>query len=262
MNVYKAVFFDFGDTLAPTSPVPLSKRLRMTFEEAGLARALGLDLPDDETLQNFHEECAALAGWPVDPGWEDQYKSFYDRWAAILLKRLNAETVKAADAAPEFAETFRDISDRSRIAFEDCVPMLEKLRAMGLRLAIVSNNDGTLARRMKYMKLFDYFEIVVDSAIVRSNKPDAGIFKHALEATGMKPAHVLHVGDLYDADVEGSAALGMDAAWINRGYAPFPESKHRPHFVIRSLLELPDLVQAADLANGKKRPSSANLRRP
>lgn len=244
MPLYKAVFFDFGDTLAPTSPVPLPRRLRTAFDETSLHRQLNLALPDDESLHCLHEESAAHAGWPVDPGWEDQYEKFYTVWAGILLKRLGAETSASAEAAPRFAATFRDVSDRSRTSYDDCVPMLTELKQMGLRLSIVSNNDGTLARRMKYMKLYDFFEVVADSAIVRSNKPDAGIFQHVLDATKLDPRDVLHVGDLYDADVEGSGALGMDCAWINREHAPFPDTtKYRPRFVLRNLMELPGLVK-------------------
>lgn len=248
MPLYKAVYFDFGDTLAPSNAVPLPRRLRMAWSELQLDQALGLALPaDDEALHDYHEECASVAGWPVDPGWEDQYQAFYKRWAAVLLKRLGAETLPAAEKAEAFAETFRDVSDRTRAPFEDCIPMLEKLKSMGLRLSIVSNNDGTLARRMKYMKLYDYFEVVADSALVRSNKPDAGIFKHVLDANGLRPREVLHVGDLYDADVEGAGELGMDCAWINRARKPFPAAtKFRPRFVIRNLMELPALVEEVE----------------
>ncbi|MCW8133681.1 MAG: HAD family hydrolase [Planctomycetota bacterium] len=252
MPLYKAVYFDFGDTLAPSSPVPLPQRLRTAFQETDLHRRLSLALPDDdEALHCMHEESAAHAGWPVDPGWEEQYEKFYTVWAGILLKRLGAETAASAEAAPAFASAFRDVSDRSRTAYEDCVPMLDELKRMGLRLSIVSNNDGTLARRMQYMKLFDYFEVVADSALVRSNKPDAGIFKHVLDATGLQPREVLHVGDLYDADVEGSGAMGMDCAWINREHLPFPAApKYRPRFVLRTLMELPALL--ADVPQYKR----------
>jgi putative hydrolase of the HAD superfamily len=46
-------------------------------------------------------------------------------------------------------------------------------------------------------------------------KPDPRIFTCALERTGARPDHTLHVGDLYHADVLGARAAGLHALLLD-----------------------------------------------
>src|SRR5882672_4242011 len=92
---------------------------------------------------------------------------------------------------------------------------LERLRAAGVRLAVVSNSEGTIDAMLTEVGLRPYFETVVDSAIVGSVKPDARIFQIALERLSLGPADVMMVGDLPTADVFGPRALGIRAALVD-----------------------------------------------
>ncbi|HYH48605.1 MAG TPA: HAD-IA family hydrolase, partial [Acidimicrobiia bacterium] len=51
--------------------------------------------------------------------------------------------------------------------------------------------------------------IVIDSDVVGVAKPDPAIFHLALEACGVAPERVLHVGDTVGADVKGALAAGV-----------------------------------------------------
>jgi len=92
---------------------------------------------------------------------------------------------------------------------------LERLRAAGYRLAIVSNSEGTIDAMLTEVGLRGYFETVVDSAVVGSVKPDARIFRIALERLDLPPTDVVMVGDLPTADVFGPRALGIRAALVD-----------------------------------------------
>ena len=92
---------------------------------------------------------------------------------------------------------------------------LERLRAAGFRLAVVSNSEGTIDAMLGEVGLRPYFEVIIDSAVVGSVKPDARIFQIALERLGLLPADVMMIGDLPTADVFGPRALGIRAALID-----------------------------------------------
>ena len=92
---------------------------------------------------------------------------------------------------------------------------LERLRAAGFRLAVVSNSEGTIDAMLDEVGLKPYFETIIDSAIVGSVKPDARIFQIALERLGLPPDDVMMIGDLPTADVFGPRALGIRAALID-----------------------------------------------
>jgi HAD superfamily hydrolase (TIGR01509 family) len=104
----------------------------------------------------------------------------------------------------------RGASDRLwRLVLPGVPEGLAAFRALGLRLVVVSNSDGTAERGLAAAGLRPYFEAVMDSAIVGFEKPDPRIFEHALAAIGCAPERAAHVGDLYHADVTGARAAGV-----------------------------------------------------
>ena len=92
---------------------------------------------------------------------------------------------------------------------------LERMRARGLTLVVVSNSDGTAERGLEAAGLRPYLSAVIDSSVVGYEKPDARIFEHALRQSGARPERTLHVGDLYHADVAGARAAGIHAVLLD-----------------------------------------------
>jgi len=91
---------------------------------------------------------------------------------------------------------------------------LDRLRAGGLRLGVVSNSDGRVEEALAAAGLRDCFDVVLDSALVGVEKPNPAIFRAALAALGVAPAEALYIGDLYDVDVLGARAAGMEAVLL------------------------------------------------
>ena len=117
---------------------------------------------------------------------------------------------------------------------------LQRLRAGGFRLAVVSNSEGTVEAMLIEQQLRDYFDTVVDSAVVGVAKPDPRIFEIALERLGVAAADALMVGDSPSADVDGASAAGVRAALIDP-YDFYPWSR-APRF--RDVPALTDLLLA------------------
>lgn len=98
---------------------------------------------------------------------------------------------------------------------------LARLRELGLKLAVVSNSDGRAEEGLRAAGLHDYFDLVLDSAHVGVEKPDPRIFRIALERLGVPAEAALYVGDLYEVDVVGARAAGLDVVLID------PRGDHR-----------------------------------
>lgn len=92
---------------------------------------------------------------------------------------------------------------------------LAALRAAGVKLAVVSNSDGTIEQGLERVGLREHLDAVVDSARVGFEKPDPRIFVHALEATASLPARSAHVGDLHAVDVVGARAAGVHGILVD-----------------------------------------------
>ena len=56
--------------------------------------------------------------------------------------------------------------------------------------------------------------MILDSALIGVEKPDPAIFRAALTALGVAQDEALFVGDLYDVDVVGARAAGIEAVLL------------------------------------------------
>jgi FMN phosphatase YigB (HAD superfamily) len=93
---------------------------------------------------------------------------------------------------------------------------LQALASAGVRLAVTSNSDGTVAdllARHEWVQVGPGpgvpVEVVTDSGALGVAKPDARVFNATIDALGLPAGRVLHVGDSVVYDVDGAAAVGM-----------------------------------------------------
>ncbi len=100
--------------------------------------------------------------------------------------------------------------------FPEVEEVLVELRRRGYRLGIVSNWDSRLLPICEGLGLIGHVEFVLASAIVGVEKPDSRIFQQALSRMGVPAQRAVHVGDDYEADVEGARGAGIDAVLLDR----------------------------------------------
>jgi len=164
------------------------------------------------------------------------------RYFDLVLLRAGVTPSAASDAA--FVE-MDDYHARENLWEEipaEVVPALERLRASGLRLVVVSNANGRLRAAFARIGLARWFDVIIDSTEVGCEKPDPRIFRIALERAGTSPARTVHVGDLFHVDVVGARAAGI------RGVLFDAADLYRDHDCprVRTLTVLVDLLEAGD----------------
>jgi FMN phosphatase YigB (HAD superfamily) len=204
-----AVLFDaYGTLLELDDPVG---RL-----QAGLAEGGYVHRPE-EVAAAFHAEVA-------------HYRRHQDlgRDAAgldVLRTQCAAVFADALPSAPPVpvAKTILVNAFRFRL-FADVIPALNRIRAAGIRLGVVSNWDVSLTGVLEECGILDEFAAVSASAVVGVRKPDPAIFLHALDQLSVDAADAVHVGDDPVLDVEGARAAGICAVRIDRGKVGTPGS--------------------------------------
>lgn len=92
---------------------------------------------------------------------------------------------------------------------------LARLKAAGIRMAVVSNSEGTVEAMLKSVGLDRYLETVVDSWVVGVAKPDPAIFRIALERLGVPASSAVMLGDVPAIDVDGARAAGVTPILID-----------------------------------------------
>lgn len=95
------------------------------------------------------------------------------------------------------------------------VAALDRARAAGVRVAIVSNSEGQLDALLVRVGVRASVDLVLDSAVVGVEKPDPRIFALALDHFGVPASRALHLGDVYATDVLGARAAGVRVALID-----------------------------------------------
>jgi len=169
------------------------------------------------------------------------------------LAGQHADFWKVTEDALDFALASLGIEDgelRERLmgAYErlgpypDARPALEKLKAAGLRLAILSHGaPRMLGTAASNAKLADLLELVVSIEEVGIYKPAPAVYRRAVERLGLWPGEILFVS-ANGWDAFGAKAFGLRVAWCNRSAQPPERLPAKPDAEIRSLSELPALV--------------------
>lgn len=94
------------------------------------------------------------------------------------------------------------------------VEALEEIRSSGIRIAVISNSDGSVRSSLDEAGFGGLFEFVIDSHEVGVKKPDPAIFTHALDRLDLQPSEVWYVGDSEYHDVGGARSAGLAAGWL------------------------------------------------
>jgi HAD superfamily hydrolase (TIGR01509 family) len=183
----------YGTLVELADPVPALRE--------GL-RALGVDRDDDEVRRAFAKEVAYYRERSHEGRDEATLHALRCECVAVILDDLGSD-LDPATFVDGFAGAMRfALLPGAREAGE-------RLRRLGLEVAVVSNWDVGLQEHLQGLGLDGL--TVVTSAEAGAPKPDPAVFRVALDRLGARPERALHVGDS-EADEEGAGAAGMHFA--------------------------------------------------
>jgi HAD superfamily hydrolase (TIGR01509 family) len=122
---------------------------------------------------------------------------------------------------------------------DDVIPALQRLRASGRKLVVVSNANGRMRAALDRVGIGPHVDLVIDSHEEGVEKPNPLIFERALARAGSRPESTIHMGDLFHTDVVGARAAGLRAVLLDIADLYGDHDCER----VRSLSELADLLE-------------------
>ncbi len=137
-----------------------------------------------------------------------------EAWSEIVHKTFAG--LHPEESLPRLFRSLWDTFGQAR-CFEilpGVIEVLENLKARGLPLCVISNNDARQYRVFDEIGLRKYYDFLVLSAEVGMAKPEPGIFRQAEQHFGLRPEHLLHIGDSPSEDSAGAQAAGWHALQI------------------------------------------------
>jgi HAD superfamily hydrolase (TIGR01549 family) len=142
-------------------------------------------------------------------------------------------------------ETYSHHHRQSLRLFDDVDEVISLLQQR-VSLALVTNGASDTQREaLRVLNIEHRFGAVAISGELGVAKPDARIFRVALDRLGFDPANAWHIGDDLNTDVAGAKAAGLTAVWLNRGGESRKQGVARPDHEIRSLRDLAGLLSGA-----------------
>jgi putative hydrolase of the HAD superfamily len=228
-----AVFFDAGGTLVDAKP---------SFPElfAQVLRRAGHDVTPETigahwqiVFDRFRAAGEAEELWTTS---DERSREFWHGVYRMFLAEIGLPPEHLVDAV------YREFTDRRNYGlYDDVLPVLETLRAAGVRLGIVSNFERWLDALLEDCGVRWMFDVRVISGFEGVEKPDPRIFRLALDRAGVEASAVAYVGDLPELDIDPARAVGMLPVLIDRRDR-FPDAGVAR---IRSMGELPSVLGVA-----------------
>jgi putative hydrolase of the HAD superfamily len=201
----RAVLFDIDDTLFSTTQ--FAKVARRNAVHAMVQT--GLDLPEEVVLRELEEVLA-------------EFSSNYDHHFDQLLKRLRPKSLQNVNPALIVAAgiaAYHDTKFRELRPFEDVVPLLSALRAVGVTTGIITHG-WTIKQAEKIVRLglvphLDPRAVFISDQLGIS-KPNPKIYALALRDLGVSAGEAMYVGDSPSHDITPPKSIGMRATWAKR----------------------------------------------
>jgi len=228
----KAVLFDLFHTLvcvpppATTGETPVPEILgvsteewhRLYYDDDVFGRCLGRVTDGVEAMR--------LVAHAIDP-------------------RIDEQRILAA------VESRRRRFELGLVAIEESIlSALDKLRAAGIRTAIVSDAGADDVESWSRCPLRTRMDATIFSFEVGCRKPDPRIYRHALAALGVSPADAVFVGDGGSDEHTGARAVGMSSVLVTRLFSLWWPDKvdARRGYADWEFEDVPAFVEALDLA--------------
>jgi phosphoglycolate phosphatase len=190
--------------------------------------AVAFDL-DGTLLDTVHDLAAAvnltLAGEGLAPLPVDVVRNMVGRGVADLLARALTRARGApprdgevAGLLPGYQDGYAAILGRQTRLYPGVVAGLDRLRAAGFALAVITNKATRfVAPHLVHAGIAEYFGTVVGGDDAVAKKPDAAPLALAASRMALPPARMLMVGDSVN-DVAAARAAGSPVVVVPYGY--------------------------------------------
>lgn len=240
-----AVLFDFGHTLMDFGRTEEALRGAYAVIRDRLATWVEDRAPPeiDELVERIAEEVDRM----VERSYQERRLEeldiitlFDDAFAGLGYKLPQ-------DLLQQVAELDHDALVQSVRIEPETIETLEKLKADGLRIGLVSNVSQLphlLHRDLQNFGIAPLMDGVTFSSELGIRKPRPQIFLNALEQVGAKPGESVFVGDRLVDDIAGAHAVGMRAVLTRQYRREDPADDIRPDATIERITELPGILAA------------------
>jgi phosphoglycolate phosphatase len=219
-------------------------------------KAVTIDL--DGTLADTIPDLAAAANMMLSelgrPGLDvERIRTFVGKGIPHLVERALAGGLDGAvpgelleRALPIYERCYAAVNGRHTVIYPGVRDGLQRLRAMQLPLACVTNKTGRFtAPLLEHLGIASSFEQVIAGDTLPRKKPDPAQLLHACRGFGIEPREMLMIGDSVN-DAKAARAAGCPVFCVTYGYNEGRDVRELDvDAIVPSLIEATRLIQKA-----------------
>ncbi len=231
MNKYKHVFFDLDHTLWDFE-TNSKQALTKIFEDNGLIEK-GVS-----SFGKFHHKYQ-----PINDRYWARYHNGFATKEQVRVGRfydtLKEFGIDNRALAEIMATAYVELSPKMTALFPDAVEVLKYLQVK-YKMHLITNGFAEVQWiKIEQSGLRPFFEHIIISEEVGTQKPDKAIFEIAMQRSGANTDDCIMVGDNYNTDIVGAKNAGIDQVFFNPG----KNRKREPvTYEIIELKELKDIL--------------------
>ena len=190
------------------------------------AAIIDLDGTMLDTLPDFQVAINGMrAGFGLAPITQQQIGLMVGKGSEHLIRSVlaldwDAATITARidEAMAAYQRHYLSINGNHSALYPDVIAGLQALKALGLRLACVTNKPISFATPLLKLKGLDgYFDVVYGGDSLPRKKPDPLPLQTVCRDFGLQPAQVVAIGDSSN-DAQAARAAGCPVLTVPYGY--------------------------------------------
>jgi HAD superfamily hydrolase (TIGR01509 family) len=234
--VPKAVFFDLDETLI-RHDTPITE----LFKAVTRPHLADTSAPGWE---RFHQHLTQQAGqlWQDIAVQQGHGEAGFRAMFRSSLRHVGDDPAQAERMVDAFVAAVLESTGPTAGAHA----VLDELAAAGIATGIITNGFSFLQKRKATAHgLTERVRFVVTSEDAGAHKPDAAIFRLALDRVGLDARDCWHVGDHRTNDIAGALDAGLGAVLYAPESTAAAAAEPTPYRVIARLTDIPQLIATA-----------------
>lgn len=239
----QAILFDFGHTLMDFGRTEEALRGAYAVIRDRLAHWVEDQAPPE--IDELVERIAAEIDRMVERSYQERRLEELDQIALFDEAFTQLGYKLPPELLREVAELDHDALAKSVRIEADTMETLEKLKADGFKLGLVSNVSqlpDLLRRDLESFGLARLMDAVGLSSEIGIRKPRPQIFLHVLAQLDVAPRDAVFVGDRVVDDIAGAHAVGMRAILTRQYRQEDPSEGIEPDAVVERISEVPAAI--------------------
>lgn len=173
-----------------------------------------------DTIAYFGNE--ALENFGIEPIPTEEYKNLVGNGSKILIERMlkfrDADTEKCEEIHKWYKEKYDNDFLYLTKVYDGIIAMLETLKEMGIKTAILSNKDDSTTKKVAEIMLDDgLIDLCMGAREGKPLKPDPESVFEIVESFGVARGECLYIGDT-GTDIETAKNAGLCSVGVLWGF--------------------------------------------